>query len=158
MVYSRYKAYETLPDEIKRQLVGLRAVHSSRQTFGETVITKIEKLLPEAIVGKPQFTNAQAAVQDTVHPVVIKHPLSGRKALFVNPSFTTHFEGQTFAESAELGRDDVLSLHALSQTILRKLILINLGGDAIIWGAESLDTFYMLRTMNLMMEQDIIGR
>ena len=31
---SMYKAYESLPEDVKRQLVGLRAVHSSRHAFG----------------------------------------------------------------------------------------------------------------------------
>ena len=37
--------------------------------------------------------NAEAATQDAVHPVVIRHPLSGRPSLYVNPGFTLRFEG-----------------------------------------------------------------
>lgn len=36
------------------------------------------------------------------HPVVVRHPLSGREALFVNPSFTIRFEGMSIASSAPL--------------------------------------------------------
>ena len=39
--------------------------------------------------------NAEAAMQDAVHPVVIKHPLSGRAALYVNHDFTIKFVGWT---------------------------------------------------------------
>ena len=84
---SMYAAYESLPQDVKCCVDGMRAVHSSRHTFGRK--TKL-------------YQNAGAATQDNVHPVVITHPLSGRKALFVNPAFTLHFEGQTIDESAPL--------------------------------------------------------
>ena len=48
---------------------------------------------------RERIGNPEKATQDTVHPVVITHPLSGRKALYVNPGFTRHFEGWTFEES-----------------------------------------------------------
>ena len=87
------KAYDGLSDGLKRTLEGLRGVHSSRHVFG-----------------RPQYGqemngrigNPEAAMQDAVHPVVIRHPLSGRKVLFVNPGFTTHFEGWTEPESKGL--------------------------------------------------------
>jgi taurine dioxygenase len=37
--------------------------------------------------------------RDCVHPVVIAHPVSGRKALFVNESWTTHIVELSPAES-----------------------------------------------------------
>ena len=88
------KAYATLPEEIKKQLVGLRAVHSSRHYFG--------KDQTDRGTGESLFANQQEATQDHVHPVVIKSPLSGKPSLFINPGFTLHFEGQTPAESKQL--------------------------------------------------------
>lgn len=46
--------------------------------------------------------NADAATQDVLHPVVIKHPLSGRPGLYVNPVFTTRIEGLKPTESEAL--------------------------------------------------------
>ena len=49
-----------------------------------------------------RLVNAEQATQDVVHPVVIRHPESGRKILYVNRTFTTHFEGWTAEESKPL--------------------------------------------------------
>ena len=86
-------AYDALSNGLKKTLAGLRAVHSSRHVFG----TQAER---GDLRGR--FGNAEAATQDAVHPVVISHPLSGRKSLYVNPAFTLHFEGWTPEESQPL--------------------------------------------------------
>ncbi|HVZ06920.1 TauD/TfdA dioxygenase family protein [Rhodopila sp.] len=88
---SMYAAYDALSDGLKRTLAGLRAVHSSRHVFG----VKREGM-------EDRFHNQDLATQDAVHPVVITHPDSGRKALYVNPGFTLRFEGWTDEESRSL--------------------------------------------------------
>lgn len=88
------KAYDSLSDGLKRTLEGMKAVHSSRHVFGA------QAQYARDTVGR--IGNAEAATQDAVHPVVIRHPLSGRKVLFVNPAFTTHFDGWTEPESKGL--------------------------------------------------------
>ncbi|MCA9637247.1 MAG: TauD/TfdA family dioxygenase, partial [Myxococcales bacterium] len=42
------------------------------------------------------------ALDDVIHPVVIKHPLSGREALYINPSFTLRFAGRSIVTSLPL--------------------------------------------------------
>jgi len=49
-----------------------------------------------------RLRNAELATQDAVHPVVIRHPATGRKALYVNPGFTVRFDGWTEDESRPL--------------------------------------------------------
>lgn len=87
-------AFDTLSEGIKDTLRSLRAVHSSRHVFG------VAAPLPDDVTGL--FANAEQATQDAEHPVVIRHPLSGREILYINPGFTTHFVGWSESESAPL--------------------------------------------------------
>ena len=87
-------AFDTLSEGIKTTLRSLRAVHSSRHVFGKAAP------IPDDMSGL--FANADQATQDAEHPVVIRHPLSGREVLYVNPGFTTHFVGWTVQESEPL--------------------------------------------------------
>ncbi len=89
-----YKAYETLSDGLKKNLEGLSAVHSSRHIFGD------QSAYRETM--KDQFSNADQATQDAIHPMVITHPESGRKALYVNPAFTLRIDGWSDEESNPL--------------------------------------------------------
>ena len=93
---SQYAAYDALSDGMKETLLGMSADHTSRIAFGQ--------LAPAADDGDlgARISNAQAALQDATHPVVIKHPLSGRPALYVNHDFTTNFTGWTEKESEPL--------------------------------------------------------
>jgi taurine dioxygenase len=67
-----YLAYETLSEPIKRLCEGLSALHTSAHVFSKDAYGRSDKSFPEA-----------------VHPVVRTHPVTGRKALFVNRGFTT---------------------------------------------------------------------
>ncbi|MEO3474392.1 TauD/TfdA family dioxygenase [Roseomonas sp. CAU 1739] len=95
---SMFAAYDALSDGLKATLEGLRAVHSSRHVFGAGA----KRLSDPADDLKGRLRNADQATQDAVHPVVIRHPGSGRRALYVNPGFTLRFEGWTDDESRSL--------------------------------------------------------
>jgi len=95
---SMYAAYDGLSDGLKRMLEPLRATHSSRHAFGRTAY-RIQQYSDD--VGD-RLGNPDAATQDADHPVVIQHPLSGRKALYVNPGFTIRFSGWSDEESRPL--------------------------------------------------------
>ncbi len=89
---SMYRAYETLSRGMQSMLSELKAVHSSRHVFGEGCGKEL----------KGRIGNPELAIQDAVHPVVINHPETGRKALYVNPEFTVRFDGWTIEESKPL--------------------------------------------------------
>jgi taurine dioxygenase len=78
---SMYAAYEALSDGLKSTLEGLSARHSSRHVFGEAAQARRGDLAG-------RIRNAELATQDAVHPVIIRHPETGRKALYVNHGFT----------------------------------------------------------------------
>lgn len=88
-----YAAYDALPDDVKARLEGLSARHASAHVFGEGGgYAKTDR--PE-MSGHPDTPEA-------VHPVVITHPGSGRKALYVNPGFTREILGVKAQESQSL--------------------------------------------------------
>ena len=89
---SMYLAYESLSEDMKNRLTNLKAWHSSRHAFGYSV-TDSEHY------EDGRLANPNQATQDALHPVVITHPLTGRKALYVNADFTVRFDGWTAEES-----------------------------------------------------------
>lgn len=89
---SMAQAYDGLSDRFKTLLNGLQAWHSSRHVFG------VKQADAESVT-TGRIGNADKATQDALHPVVIKHPLSGRTGLYVNPQFTTQIDGLSKPES-----------------------------------------------------------
>ncbi len=79
-----YAAYDALSAPMREMLDGLSAEHVSNYSgaYGDH---------------KPQRENPQAT-----HPVIRTHPVTGRKALFVNTGFTRRILGVTQAESQTL--------------------------------------------------------
>ena len=90
-----YIAFETLSEGLKQTLRDMRAVHSSVHVFGANADVYKDSDL------KGVFKNPDK-VGDVVHPVIIRHPLSGRESLYVNPAFTIHFEGWSKDDSKPL--------------------------------------------------------
>jgi taurine dioxygenase len=95
---SMYKAYDALSPGLQETIGRLQAVHSARHVFGSGGYAR------QAHQADGRIGNAAAAdeLADPVHPMVITHPLSGRKALYVNPGFTRHIHGWTAEESKPL--------------------------------------------------------
>lgn len=93
---SMYAAYDALPEAMKQKLAPLQAVHSARHIFGKDALYGRER--------GDRIGNADAAeaLVDVVHPVVITHPLSGKKALFVNLAYTIGIQGLSDTEANAL--------------------------------------------------------
>lgn len=87
-------AYDSLSDGLKATLGTMRAVHSADHIYGTNGIYA-QTDQAGALRGHDLKTLA-------VHPVVIRHPQTGRQLLYVNPAFTRHFDGWTPEESAPL--------------------------------------------------------
>ena len=95
---SMYKAYDSLSDGLKETLERMRAVHSAHYAFG----TKSRDKQSGGTGGRIGNADAADALENPVHPVVITHPMSGRKALYVNRAFTLHFENWSEEDSVPL--------------------------------------------------------
>ncbi len=88
---SMYAAYDALSQQMKDLLCGLTAVHSGEHVYR----------------GRYEYTegsreDTKKAFPLSEHPVIRTHPETGRQALFVNSSFTTHIKGLPRRESEAL--------------------------------------------------------
>jgi taurine dioxygenase len=92
---SQAAAYDALSDGLKKTLEGLYAVHSaSREYSAQGHSAQKRKGM--------QVAEADGYVGEYVHPMVLVHPETGRKALYVNPAFTLRIEGWKTSESKAL--------------------------------------------------------
>ncbi|MEP2734754.1 MAG: TauD/TfdA family dioxygenase [Erythrobacter sp.] len=87
-------AYDSLSDELKAAVEGLEAYHTADHVYEEG------GLYAQTDMGKE--LRGQEIKTGATHPVVIRHPHTGRKLLYVNSGFTINFVGQTREESLPL--------------------------------------------------------
>ncbi|RZO20766.1 MAG: TauD/TfdA family dioxygenase [SAR92 clade bacterium] len=87
-------AYDALSPKLKSLIENLRAVHSNKHLYGENGLYRMTDLA--------EHLGGMDRVGDATHPVVIIHPESGRKVLYVNPGHTIQFEGWDFTESRNI--------------------------------------------------------
>ena len=90
-----FRAYDTLSTGLKNTVIKLKALHSSRHVFGENN----QDYMRDRPGLSERYGNANIAVQDAIHPMIITHPISGRKALYINPAFTVGIQGWDNHES-----------------------------------------------------------
>ncbi|KQZ76218.1 hypothetical protein ASD66_00760 [Nocardioides sp. Root151] len=81
---SMYAAYDALSSHVQRLIEGMTAVHDSSNSTSHA------------------RKSVNADYQPVHHPVVRTHPVTGRKALFVNKTFTTRLDGVTDRENESL--------------------------------------------------------
>lgn len=93
---SMYNALDGLSEGLKETLRSMKAVHSAKHVFGSDTGYKGQTS------GRIGNSDKADEMSDPIHPVIIKHPLSGKEALYVNPAFTRHFLDWTMEESAPL--------------------------------------------------------
>ena len=86
MFANMYKAYDRLSEATKKRIAGLSAL----------------QIYHYGTVGRVDLTGDISAFNHCVQPVVIAHPETGRKALYVNPLMTARIEGMAEAESDAL--------------------------------------------------------
>ena len=88
-------AYESLSTGMQESLSRLRALHSSIRSYGPNASLKnhLENMT---------ITNEKEAPGFESHPVIRKHPVTGKPSLWINPTYTIRFDGMTDQESQPL--------------------------------------------------------
>jgi taurine dioxygenase len=91
--HSMTAAYESLSDRMQQFVSGLEAVHDFKP---------FKALFAETEEGWRKLRHFEEIYRPATHPVVRVHPVSGKKALFVNPQFTLFIKGMEERESRAL--------------------------------------------------------
>lgn len=98
-------AYERLPEEKKRDIDGLFAVHDASISFGA-------KASPD------DRARIRREYPPQEHPVVRTHDETGEKILYVNQSFTTHFANYKAKFDIRCGMDNAPAAYALMRYLI----------------------------------------
>jgi taurine dioxygenase len=84
-----YAAYDSLDDDTRAAIENMDAVHDFTTAFAS--------MLPEE-----KAAEMRALHPSVRHPVVCTHPVTGRRHLYVNRAFVSHFDGWSRDESLAL--------------------------------------------------------
>ncbi len=88
-------AYDGLPEDLKNRIAGRTATHDFAKLWDEM------RQRPGSI--RTALTPEQRRQKPPVrHPLVLEHPVNGRKSLYCNPGYTVSIEGMPEQESNEL--------------------------------------------------------
>ena len=111
------RAYEDLPQDIKERIIGRRAIHVYQSSHSA-------RQLPQLAEGR------RAIVPDAVlQPMVVRHPDSGKLALYINPIRIEGILGMDDKEALPL-LDDLLE-HATQEKYQYRHVWE--GGDFVMW-------------------------
>lgn len=88
-------AYAALPNEIKKYIHELKAVHDMSDFRNNFTVGEPEGLANKLIKAHERFGSA-------IHPIVKIHPISKKPFLYINPGFTVHVIGMNSTESRRL--------------------------------------------------------
>jgi taurine dioxygenase len=91
--HSMTAAYESLSDRMQQFISGLEAVHDFKP---------FKALFAETEEGWRKLKHFEETYRPATHPVVRVHPVSKKKALYVNPNFTLFIKGMEERESRAL--------------------------------------------------------
>ena len=91
-------AYDDLPGGLKRRIEGKTATHDFAKFW--------ELMRKRSGSARQPLTMAQRVRKPPVsHPIVLTHPINGRKLLYCNPGYTVHIDGMAGHDSAGILED-----------------------------------------------------
>jgi taurine dioxygenase len=114
---NQHLAYDVLDAPTRQRIDGLMGVHSARRGYA-----------PQGRYGKDDVGRSmdiiwsESAMEIQLHPLVLTHPETGRRALFVSPGYTIDIDGLPHDEAqallwqlyAHIGRDEFVYRHRWS--------------------------------------------
>lgn len=113
MFSNMYKAYDAVPDALKRRLAGKRALHIHEYNRARQADARGDI----------------SAIPHHYHPVFVTHPNTGRKSLFVDRLMTTAIEGVDPQEGASI-LDDLYEIGERREFIYEHVWRL---GDFVMW-------------------------
>ena len=94
MFANMYQAYDTLSEPMQRFLGSVEAIHDYSHAY--------DKYFAHLKDRPPLTPEQRSKTPPVTHPAIRTHPLSDKKALYVNPGFTKGFVGMPSEESAPI--------------------------------------------------------
>jgi taurine dioxygenase len=94
---NQYAAYDALPAATKARIATLRGIHSARRSYS-----------PGGVYGERDKGRSMAiryserAMATHLHPLVRRHPETGRPALYINLGYTIGIEGMSTTDATAL--------------------------------------------------------
>lgn len=101
-----HAACEALPDEVRKRLEGATALHDFNKFW--------EEMRRRPGSNRPPLTEEQRRQKPPVsHPILLRHPISGRTVLYANPGYAIRIDGWDKDESDRML--DFLFTHQLQE-------------------------------------------
>ncbi len=123
-------AYDALDPAMQKRLEGLSAVHHFSKFY--------DYMIDEKGSTRPRLTEAQKATKPPVtHPMVVRHPFTGRKCLYADPGYTIRILGLSDSESAAL-LEELFAFQTRPEFLYRHKWRV---GDILIW--DNIATIHM---------------
>jgi taurine dioxygenase len=96
-------AFDALSSTMQNLLLDLNAYHSANRAYGDGHAGNSRAAM-EATGTMRMLDDMPILETDVLQPVVSVHPRTGRRGIFVSPTFTTHIDGMHADESKSLLR------------------------------------------------------
>jgi taurine dioxygenase len=89
-----HAAYDELPETLKQRLAGMTITHDFAKFW--------DMMRAKAGSTRPPLTPAQRQAKPPVsHPVILRHPITGKNVLYANPGYSMRINEMSAAESDE---------------------------------------------------------
>ncbi|MBL4720870.1 MAG: TauD/TfdA family dioxygenase [Alphaproteobacteria bacterium] len=124
-------AYAALPDELREQVDGRRAVcrYGTKRPLAQFMLPNAEKTFRRDAVSEVEIQKIEARTPAVIHDMVLENSSNGQRALYISPNHTEAIEGLDARDGQVL--IDALLSHALRDDFIHTHEWRN--GDVMLW-------------------------